>query len=398
MYAYVASLSGVTPTIGWQVHSCAAGGVTCMRPLSLGALPLPGDSPIGGASWLIDSPRPAPINGVDLVNAAAISGPEGLVSQAVQLNPGNYALSWWDEGIDPNTSAPTTSTATFRAAVYDASWNPVGAWTGAPGNGTSTWSPRRVLSLQIATAGIYNIAFGASLTGQSAGSVAIANPQLEQLVNTNAPSVYEETDASGTVVSVLCEASPGQFQSSFRRQCDATGACYYQLATPITINTQTMTANGLPIGAELATGNFNFRHIDVALNLVGTGVLDCSGDPSPECYGTGFVQYTLDHNGDNIGVLGYDAQYRTFDFGIATIDHGNALAAERYITSPIGSADQTLIQQPGILQSPFRGRPMDGVYALKIYDSPALHFDQLQDIQIILNYHYWTRVSTPGQN
>jgi hypothetical protein len=396
LYSDVATNPSGT-TLGWQVHSCALTDATCMRPKSLGTIPLPTESPYGGVSWLVDSPRPAPLNGADVINSLAISAPEGLVSQAVQLNAGAYDVSWWDQArsLDGTTAASTS--AKYRVAVYDASWNVVATWTGAPADGTVGWSPRRVLSAQIQAPGIYNIAFGASLTGQGPGSVLIANPQLELLVNTSSPSGYQDTNSSGTVPSWLCEASPAQFQGSFIHQCDPTGACYYQLATPLTINTQQMTLNGISISNLLATGNYNFRHIDVALNLVGTGVIDCSSDPTPACYANGSVQYTLDHNGENVGVLAFDGQYRPFNFGIATIDHGNALAAERYITTPVGSADQSLLQQPGILQVPFRGRPLDGVYTLKIYDSPALNFDQLQDIQIILNYHYWSPIQTPGQ-
>jgi hypothetical protein len=398
LYADVASSPGPT-TQGWQVHTCALTDQTCMRPKSIAEVALPSEAPFGGVSWLVDAPRPQPIEdgGADLVNSIAIAAPEGLVSQAVQLNPGTYDLSWWDQARSLDGTSAVSTGLPYRVAIYDASWNVVATWTGAPADGTIGWSPRRVLSTQIATAGAYNIAFGASLTGQGPGSVLIANPQLELLVNTSSPSGYQDTDSSGMVPSSVCEASPAQFQASFIHQCDPGGVCYYQLSTPLTINTQTMTIDGLSIANVLATGNYNFRHIDVALNLVGTGVIDCSSDPTPACYANGSVQYTLEHNGENVGVLAFDGQYRPFNFGLATIDHGNALAAERYITTPVSSADQSLIQQPGILQVPFRGRPLDGVYNLKIYDSPALNFDQLQDIQIVLNYHYWSQIQTPGQ-
>ncbi len=355
MYAYVATDPSVTtPAVGWQVHQCALNDATCMRPRSIGGAGLPVDSPVGGASWLVDATRPQPIEGIDSLNASAIAAPEGLVSSALQLNPGRYALSWWDEGIDPMAGAPATSPVAFRVGVYDASWNPVASWTGLPADGASGWSSRRLLSVTIPSAGVYHVAFGASLANQGPGSVAVANAQFELLTNSSSPTAYEQTGTSGMVVSASCDASPSQLQQSFRYVCDPTGVCYYQLVNPITINSQTMTANGISIADRLAVGNYNFRHVDVALNLVGTGVIDCSANPSPACYANGSVQYTLEHDADNVGVLGFDGAYRMFDFDDATIDHGNALAAERYITTPIGSADQSLIQQPGILQSPFR--------------------------------------------
>jgi hypothetical protein len=121
-------------------------------------------------------------------------------------------------------------------------------------------------------------------------------------------------------------------------------------------------------------------------------VLDCTNTGSPDCYGSGFLQYQLTHDGTVAGVLGADGVSRTFNFGIGTIDHGKAITAERYITTPVGSADQSLISQFEAVQ--FSGRPMDGVYHLRIYDTPALKFANPQDIQPILNYHYWSRVQT----
>ena len=157
-----------------------------------------------------------------------------------------------------------------------------------------------------------------------------------------------------------------------------------------------MTSNGTSLAGKLAAGNFNYRHIDVAMNVVGTGVLDCTGTGSPDCFGSGFLQYDLTDDGSNIGVLGFDKQYRSFDFGSAVISRGKAVTAERYLTTPLGSSDQALIGQ--VQQVQFRGRPMDGVYNLRIYDTPALHFDQVQDVQLILSYHYWSQVSTSNNS
>jgi hypothetical protein len=64
---------------------------------------------------------------------------------------------------------------------------------------------------------------------------------------------------------------------------------------------------------------------------------------------------------------------------------------------PIASADQSLLQQPGILKPELRGRPLDGTYSLRIYDSPALRWEKLDDVQIVFKYRYWSRIATPGQ-
>jgi hypothetical protein len=239
---------------------------------------------------------------------------------------------------------------------------------------------------------VYHVVFGASVPGGDPGSVAIANPQLELVGSGGGPTPYVDTDSTGTMAGFACTLSSDELRASFTHNCDSDGTCHYDLNTPIVINTNTMTANGGSLAGKLATGNFNFRHIDVAMNVVGTGVINCQDTGSPDCYGSGFVQYTLRDDGSNVGVLGFDNQYRPFDFGKASINHAKAVTAERYITTPLAATDQQLIAQ--VQQVQFRGRPVDGVYRLSIYDSPQLQFNRIDDIQLVLSYHYWSRVET----
>jgi hypothetical protein len=50
------------------------------------------------------------------------------------------------------------------------------------------------------------------------------------------------------------------------------------------------------------------------------------------------------------------------------------------------------LTQPSILKPEFRGRPLDGGYRLRIWDSPGLMWNRLEDVQIILNYRYWSAI------
>jgi hypothetical protein len=173
------------------------------------------------------------------------------------------------------------------------------------------------------------------------------------------------------------------------------------VTTPLIVDTQALNAGGAPpLAGKLARGNYNYRHVNVAVNLVGAGVRDCTNDPTPDCYATGYVEYDLAHDGRNAGIADYNGNTRYFDFGVASIQHGKALAAERYITVPVGANDQSLLSQAGIQHIKFQGRPLDGVYRLRIWDSPALQWQQLQDVQIVLNYEYWSQIvangTTPG--
>jgi hypothetical protein len=242
----------------------------------------------------------------------------------------------------------------------------------------------------------YRVAFAASPAGDQLGNVAIADVQLEKAQVSNTPSSYVETGSTRLVMSYNCPRSDADLRDAFQHVCDSTGACFYELTTPVIIDSEALNSGGSPLAGKLARGNYNYRHINVSVNLVGTGVRDCTSTPTSDCYGTGYVEYDLQHDGTNAGITDYNGNTRIFDFGSASVQHGKALAAERYITMPIGSSDQTLLAQPGIQHVEFQGRPLDGVYRLRIWDSPALKWCRLQDIQIVLNYRYWSQIIANG--
>jgi hypothetical protein len=368
----------------------------------------------GGATWLADaqrvSPPPQPDGSVAITdvdggfsNVGALSGgADDLVVQQVLLtSPGTYILSWWDRAVDPATGAATAMpTAQYQAAVYDLSWTPVAGFVGAPKASADLteagWSPRHALTFTVTTPNVFWVAFGASAPNGGPGSVAIANVQLELATASKAPTAYVDTDASGQATLFSCARSSSEMRAAFVHTCDPDGTCYYDLNTPIVVDTGSMTANGMSLAGKLASGNYNFRHISLALNVVGTGVIDCTNTGSPDCFGSGFLQYQLRDDAGTAGVLGFDGQSRVFDFGTASIEHAKALTAERYLTTPLGMSDQALINQVQALQ--FRGRPLDGTYHLRIYDNPALRFDKIEDVQVILNYHYWSRIVTSNNS
>jgi hypothetical protein len=190
--------------------------------------------------------------------------------------------------------------------------------------------------------------------------------------------------------------SDSDLRSAFTHACDASGTCWYDLSVPIVIDTGALNAGTSPLEAKLAAGNYNYRNIDIALNLVGTSVHTCVNDQNPNCYGSGYIQYTLNHDATNAGIIGYDGNERYFNFGIASINHGKALAAERYLTMPLATADQQLVTQPGIQHIELSGRPLDGAYSLRIWDSPDLNWSALQDIQFVIDYEYWSSIIANG--
>ena len=162
---------------------------------------------------------------------------------------------------------------------------------------------------------------------------------------------------------------------------------YWQ--TTFNINQRDIEAGRILTNAGFARGNFNYRIDSLALNFVGTGLKKCGDTALPTtCYSGAFVPYTLIHDGPYY-VTNYQGGTFTADLFTGRIENARGLAAERYVTNPISSADQTLLGD--YFRKELQGRPMDGNFTLRVWDTPGLDFNAIQDVQVILKYHYWTR-------
>lgn len=400
--------AGVKTKRGWEVNACGPTDGKCLRVATGAAMKeapaaLPIEAPVGGVTWLYDEANPLaaappPDGGAPLPTPSL---PPRTVSQAVSLVAGStYVLSWWDQAraADGSYLASGAPVEKYRVAVLAPDGQQIKPLDVAPHNpggptGAQQWSARQSLDFKATESGTYRVLFGASFEGPGHGSVAIANVQLEQGAPGSSPSAYVNTGSSRQYLSPECTGkTPEDVQKAFRHVCDATKQCYYELVAPIVVDTNGLASGKSRLNGKLAAGNFNFRHITLAVNLVGTGIYDCTANPSQSCFGSAFIEYTLDHDAFQAGVIGWNGNVQTFNFGSAGINHGKALTAEKYITLPIGSGDQNLLAQPGIEKPEYRGRPLDGSYRLRIWDSPYLMWNRLEDIQVILKYRYWSKI------
>ena len=238
------------------------------------------------------------------------------------------------------------------------------------------------------------MAFGASADGTQVGSVLIANVQLEQAAPGALPTAYVNNVSTRQHVAAGCGGlTKEDVQGAFTYGCTETQQCYYELAAPLVIDTTGLAKGDSRLSGKLAAGNYNFRHITVAVNFVGTGLKDCENTGSSSCYGSGYLEYTLDHDAFQTKVTPWDGVAQIFNFGSGSINHGKGLAAERYITLPLGSADAALLGQLGMRKPEFRGRPLDGSYRFRIWDSPDLVWSRLEDVQFVLEYRYWSKIT-----
>jgi hypothetical protein len=385
---------------GWNVSGCDPD--ACLSVVSGAGLQNPDgmetvvlDSPVGGdgVSWV----RTSAIR--DLAEPLSNGIPTGMVYQSVELRGGtSYVLSWWDMARDDDGGPYSASSdpPEYAVSVFDKNWAPIGVQYLMPaksGSAGTSWSERHAIEIVAPTDGIYHLGFTAAPVGTSGASLAIANVQLEESSgNTAEPSAYESVGPDRQVLTGNCSTlSPEQFRGRFVYQCDE-AACYHVLKQPLIIDSQLLNQGRSSLVGKVAANNYNYRHVSLAVNLVGTGVTDCGDVDASSCYGQGYIEYDLEHFARNIPIEDYLETTRCFDFGVGHVRSGKALATERFLTLPLGSADAELISQNAFLRGEMTGRPLSGTYTLRIKDTPRLSWQNVDDVQILVNYRYWSRV------
>lgn len=429
------------PVIGWQVHPCGAAAAGCLQARNGALVNLPLAPDAGAAAgvsrddvtWLQEASATPPVVSLDAgvadaglrdggldagvadaavadagaraPGAGASTGvgadwPSGWISQAVSVEAGTYRVSFKDLALDANGNA-TAAGVPFAVAVFG-----LDSWGSAllspqPITPTSAWSDRSV-TFTTASSGNVRVAFRASLeTDGRLGSVALANLQVEKLEANESlasPVVYQRTHGALTVPINTCNPQSGErFRNLFVHDCEADGRCYWELATPFRIPVTLLSRADLPEGSAGRT-RYNHRLGQLALNVVGSGVRDCEGTADyASCASAQSVEYTLEHDGAGARLYGLESSAFAagpypFSFGKASLT-GRAIAAERNF-SYLSTADRSIAFSGGVGKGDFDGRPIDGgtFYRLRIWDTPELRWDRVDDIQVLLTYRYWSKL------
>jgi hypothetical protein len=381
---------------GWRMSGCSAGACPEVRDgatLKDGTLTLSPPSSPGAATWLASIPRD------ERWSVSASSTPTNLIYQSVELSEGGtYVLSWWDQARNSTGGNPAANAVTvdYPAAVYDSEWRSVASTLVTPS--TSGWSPRRTLVIHALRDGIHHVAFAADQGEHTGAHLAIANVQLEGGDSTKTATPYVANEASRSRLTGKCDLdSADAFRGRFDYKCERFG-CYYELRDLLLLDTQLLQQGYSPLTGRVASGNYNYRLGTVALNLVGSGVIDCSESERSSCVDSGYVEYDLVHSAQNVPVEDWSGETRCFDFAIGNIRGGKALATERVLTLPLGNADSRLLSQPAFSKSELVGRPLSGTYSLRIRETPGLVWQKLKDVQLLVQYDYWSRVKkTAGE-
>jgi hypothetical protein len=178
------------------------------------------------------------------------------------------------------------------------------------------------------------------------------------------------------------------FSSSFRQRQSASG---FAQTIVFPLSPESAQAGKATQNAVLAQGNFNYRIRTVFLNVVGTDVIDCSYSETPEtCAANQWLSFDLKQMGE-VRIRNHSLQdsLRTFKIPTGLIQAGKAWVAEQVIGYPVSGTHLGMVNQ--MSKTALRGRPLDGVFELTIHETPEVVWGNVEDIQLVIGYHYWTR-------
>jgi len=367
-----------------------------------------------GTKFAIATPA-APVAGTGTLTA----GP-ARVEQPVQIEPGDYWLSWYQPRLNVQTAQPAITariehpdgtSEEFQPAgsPADTAWPeqtanlPVGSVTEA---GLKSGWVRHYYLVSFDTSGIARVGFEVPGT-----PILFAAPQLERVrdqVSSLPQQFFATADTRKRVVGDQEDRDGATFRSMWNQGAEyycppGTGRNCGVGGSPAGLGRQTFNElkfalsqgdierGKLLANAGFAKGNFNYRFIDVAVNVVGVGVKDCSSSSTPStCYAGNFATYSLRHDGP-FRVRNYDGDEYDTSLFAGNLQSSKALLAERYFSNPISTSDRSLISD--YWRQGLRGRPLDGNFRLRMYDADGLNWNAVEDVQLVIRYRYWTRLN-----
>lgn len=392
---------------GWTLTGCGAPSAgPCLQVDALDELPglmeTEYEGPVPESGFDLGWPRPFRVT-----FGVGGSTTSTRLEQHVVLGPGRHRVSWYARAgtlSTPSASLVDVQTVGGATLITDSGYTPLveHGWS-------RVWAFVTVPSEQEAVIVVHDAS--ASLLS---GFVDVTGIMLEDVSDTvrgsltamegemtrgQASSAPPWLDA-GSSVRRLCSDDTGLYfrgeswrtgcvrvcPDGYDGSCSADAAsqrCYRETTLSIAADTLQRLLVGRSVG--FAGGNYNYRVDSVAVNLVGTALRDCTG-MGAGCYSSGNFSYSMLHAGPYLLRNARGAWFESLLFP-GRIESARALAAERYLTNPISSADTTLIQPYNRVE--LGGRPLAGTLILRVWDEPGFRFDRLEDVQIVLTYRYW---------
>jgi hypothetical protein len=233
-------------------------------------------------------------------------------------------------------------------------------------------------------------------------------------VNRPTASAHNDSDVltvlgPKTTIPNTCGSAAASMQGSWSYYCPGTGwkASQNPDGSPAPPSQACGTTGALPTKARVVfsidawgrinaygpeappTLQFNARWNRVAVNLVGTGIKDCSKALDPlACYSSSFVPYNLTDVGPS-WVVDYDGEWRAESVPIGQINMAKALVAEQWLDPISNGWDKPYVQS--VQRTEYAERPLDGTYQLELELGPEVQLDNLERIQILTDTSYWVK-------
>jgi hypothetical protein len=134
---------------------------------------------------------------------------------------------------------------------------------------------------------------------------------------------------------------------------------------------------------------FNARWNRLAVNLVGTGIKDCTKAQDPlGCYSSSYIPFNLTQTGPS-WVVDYSGEWRTLNVPVGQVNLGKALVAEQWLDPISNGWSEPYVQ--AVQREEFSERPLDGTYVLELELAPEVDLDNIERIQILTDTSYWVR-------
>ncbi|MGE0792483.1 MAG: hypothetical protein AB7S26_42830 [Sandaracinaceae bacterium] len=355
--------------------------------------------------------------------------------QDIYLAPGTYRLSWYEAsgGTVPRPTVEMRAASTTLSAsnVIEGTLRPL----------TSDWGHYyQVIEVPGSAAGeIFSVGvFAEDVSPIEEQAIQVAGLQLELITGSVTDDAWEEYGTAGLeenppaygpglfvsttapgygYVDDCFRSDPNAFRLAWRYDCAelcsggfsghcAPGEapqrfCYWEV--PFNLDEDRLLSRGGGFGGGFAFGNYNYRSGDIGVNVVGTGVRRCGEGSLDACASTGAVPFSLIHtppgpvsiSGGSYTIRAHDGTLHSVNLFDGRIESGRALAAERYLSNPLSSADASLIND--YMRGELRGRPMTGNYRLIIWDNGDVNFGAIEDVQLLWRYRYFTRTGNAYQ-
>ena len=134
---------------------------------------------------------------------------------------------------------------------------------------------------------------------------------------------------------------------------------------------------------------YNARWTKLAVNLVGSGVLDCSNAvDANNCFNQPFVRYALTHRGP-AWVTDWNESWLVLGVPNASIEGAKALSAEQWLDPLSNGWTKPFVEAIG--RTELADRPFGGIYEILLTLGPEVRLERIERVQLLAGDAYWVK-------